>query len=202
MALVKVEIARKKAVPFTREKSQNESKNEFFLGKSGINFREKAIATLGFVAGDKIGFTPDIDMLKGETITSTTEKLNTLYFQKDEIGYKLGTNNAITGTSIAPYLIELAGITSRFATKLVNAKPTDMLSINEVDEILKGKQLVFTIAEEPIEFEDKFLYEVTFKEITESKRGRSVIENEVEEVATVEHKTSKKAKAVEVEEEL
>lgn len=183
MALVKVEVSRKTPKPFTREKSDNETKNELFLGKSGINFREQAIKTLSFVAGDNIGFTPDIDMKKGETITTTTEKLNSLYIQKEDVivgdngkevknGYKLGTNNAITGTAIQPYLVELAGISSRFATKLANAKPTDQLSIEEIDEILTGKQLVFTVAEEAIEFEGKLLFELKFKEITESKRGK------------------------------
>lgn len=193
MALVKVEVSRKIPKPFTREKSDNETKNELFLGKSGINFREQAIKTLGFVAGDNIGFTPDIDLKKGETIETTTGKLNGLYIQKEEKlvddkgkevknGYKLGTNNAITGTAIQPYLVELAGISSRFATKLAGAKPTDMLDITEVDEILTGKQLVFTIATEAIEFEGKQLFEVKFKEITESKRGKK---GEVEDEATV-----------------
>lgn len=182
MALIKAEVSRKTPKPFTREKSDNETKNELFLGKSGINFREKAIATMGFVAGDNIGFTPDIDLKKGDTLETTIGKLNALYIQKEEKlekdgkevknGYKLGTNNAITGTAIQPYLVELAGISSRFATKLAGAKPTDQLSIEEIDEILTGKQLVFTVAEEAIEFEGKQLFEVKFKEITESKKGK------------------------------
>jgi hypothetical protein len=207
MALVKVEVSRKTPKPFTREKSDNETKNELFLGKSGINFREQAIKTLGFTAGDNIGFTPDIDMKKGETIATTTQKLDALYIQKEDVltnaegkeiknGYKLGTNNAITGTAIQPYLVELAGITSRFATKLVGAKPTDQLSIEEVDEILTGKQLVFTVATEPIEFEGKQLFEVKFKEITESKRGKKG-EDSDSEITEVPMET-----APEVEEEL
>lgn len=193
MALVKVEVSRKTPKPFTREKSDNETKNELFLGKSGINFREQAIKTLGFVAGDNIGFTPDIDMKAGETIETTTGKLNALYIQKEAIvigdngkevknGYKLGTNNAITGTAIQPYLVELALICSRFDTKLAGAKPTDQLSIEEIDEILTGKQLVFTVAEEAIEFEGKQLFEVKFKEVTESKRGKKGEDSEITEV--------------------
>lgn len=190
MALIKAEVSRKTPKPFTREKSDNETKNELFLGKSGINFREQAIKTLGFVAGDNIGFTPDIDLKKGDTLETTTGKLNALYIQKEEKlvddkgkeiknGYKLGTNNAITGTAIQPYLVELAGIASRFS-KLEGSKPTDQLSDVEIDEILTGKQLVFTVAEEAIEFEGKQLFEVKFKEITESKRGKKGEDSDTE----------------------
>jgi len=81
------------------------------------------------------------------------------------------TPAAITGTAIQPYLVELADIASRFS-KLEGSKATDQLSDVEIDEILTGKQIVFSVSETPIEFEGKLLFELKFKEVTESKRGK------------------------------
>lgn len=166
MALV---IAKKSAVEsFTRTKSDKETKNELFFGKSGAKLRTAVATAMGLTKEDKIWMATDTNK-KGVITQLGIFKVD----EPETFGYKLTEKFNFSGKDISKALLELAGLTEEeFVGKVINFTV-------DVENPL-------TVATEDGKSEFK-VFEVKFKDVEAAKvHTKKTVEAEQEEAVPAE----------------